>query len=464
MEPPEAPPLCRELWGSQEVTWYQGDPRGGLLRLRPPGARAGTGINQVLMRVLLPQGYPHSVSPDYLQYQCWDSLQALCSSLCSSLSARSVLQAMGVGDGAATVTGATLTWLLRDGVGMVTRITFTYLQGSRLDCEAKQWRLAADVINDAALLLELLAPDWPRAGPALLTLAAAGKCVVGVAGGATRTALAVHQARRDNVAEVAAKDSSQETLVNGLGLLLSLLLLPALEGRPWLTWGVVTLLLVTHVIANVRAVGALRLRSLNRPRLRLAVGGALRGGARGGGGAFAVPAPEEVNPREPLLPGFSTRLHLHLGAPLHRLVKSEAELLKAIECSPEQYLIVLRPEEGWVGVGLRRGSPPSTPLLACAHALLLEELLGPPLPPTAPMGAALRRMQGALRRCHAPGSVPWGVLAESSRIWRTLGPSFVDGLAAAGWETQRPLLAPDQWELEWAGPGGGASKEEPRPL
>ncbi|XP_033928387.1 RUS family member 1 isoform X4 [Melopsittacus undulatus] len=375
MEPPEAPPLCRELWGSQEVTWYQGDPRGGLLRLRPPGARAGTGINQVLMRVLLPQGYPHSVSPDYLQYQCWDSLQALCSSLCSSLSARSVLQAMGVGDGAATVTGATLTWLLRDGVGMVTRITFTYLQGSRLDCEAKQWRLAADVINDAALLLELLAPDWPRAGPALLTLAAAGKCVVGVAGGATRTALAVHQARRDNVAEVAAKDSSQETLVNGLGLLLSLLLLPALEGRP-----------------------------------------------------------------------------------------CEAELLKAIECSPEQYLIVLRPEEGWVGVGLRRGSPPSTPLLACAHALLLEELLGPPLPPTAPMGAALRRMQGALRRCHAPGSVPWGVLAESSRIWRTLGPSFVDGLAAAGWETQRPLLAPDQWELEWAGPGGGASKEEPRPL
>ena len=111
--------------------------------------------------------------------------------------------------------------------------------------------------------------------------------MVGVAGGATRAAIAVHQARRDNAAEVAAKDGSQvrgrdweglgytgrvweglvsaglywsvlvysglqwfilvctglywsllvytgqETVVNALGLLLALLLLPVLEGRPW---------------------------------------------------------------------------------------------------------------------------------------------------------------------------------------------------------------------------------------
>ncbi|XP_030330282.1 RUS1 family protein C16orf58 homolog [Strigops habroptila] len=291
MEPHEAPPLCRELWGSLEAARYRGDPRGGLQRLQPPGARPGSCLRQLAARVLLPQGYPQSVSPDYLRYQCWDSLQALCSSLAGALATRAVLQAMGVGDSAATATGATLTWVLRDGVGMVTRLSFACLQGSRLDCEAKQWRLAADVLNDAALLLELLAPGWPRAGPALLTLAAAAKCVVGVAGGATRAALAVHQARRDNVAEVAAKDSSQETLVNGAGLLLALLLLPALDGRPWLTWGVVALLLVTHLGANVGAVGALLLPTLNRPRLRLAMGGALRGGAEGGvakgGGAKA---------------------------------------------------------------------------------------------------------------------------------------------------------------------------------
>ncbi|NXV67769.1 RUS1 protein, partial [Molothrus ater] len=78
----------------------------------------------------------------------------------------------------------------------------------------------------------------------------------------------VHQARRDNVADVAAKDSSQETLVNGAGLLLSLLLLPLLDGRPWLTWATLVLLMAAHLGANLAAIGSLNFTSLNRPRLR----------------------------------------------------------------------------------------------------------------------------------------------------------------------------------------------------
>ncbi|KAM6288966.1 alpha-catulin-like [Aegotheles albertisi] len=53
---------------------------------------------------------------------------------------------------------------------------------------------------------------------------------------------------------------------------------------------------------------------------------------------------------------------------------------------------------GW-GLGCDTGPPPDTPLLACAQALLLEELLGPDLPPGAPMGDVLRPLQQRLRRC-----------------------------------------------------------------
>ncbi|XP_053909012.1 RUS family member 1, partial [Cuculus canorus] len=280
-------PLCRELWGSREVAQYREGFGGRLERLRGPGGNLAGRLRRAAARVLLPQGFPDSVSPDYVRYQCWDSAQALCSSLSGSLSTRALLTAVGVGDASATVTGAALAWLLRDGVGIVTRITFAWLQGSHLDCEAKQWRLAADLLNDVALVTELLAPVWPRAGPALLLLAAAVKCVVGVAGGATRAALAVHQARSDNVADVAAKDGSQETLVNGVGLLLALVLLPLLDGRPWLTAAVAVLLVVGHVVANVGAVRSLCLRAPNRPRLRLALRAALRGGATVGGGQSA---------------------------------------------------------------------------------------------------------------------------------------------------------------------------------
>ena len=56
-------------------------------------------------------------------------------------------------------------------------------------------------------------------------------------------------------------------------------------------------------------------------------------------------------------------------------------------------------------MGLRDGAPPDAPLRGCAHALLLEELLGADLPPMAPMGAALRPLQQRLRRCREYGVV-----------------------------------------------------------
>lgn len=39
------------------------------------------------------------------------------------------------------------------------------------------------------------------------------QAIVGVAGGATRAALTVHQARRDNLADISAKDGSQVAAV-----------------------------------------------------------------------------------------------------------------------------------------------------------------------------------------------------------------------------------------------------------
>lgn len=39
---------------------------------------------------------------------------------------------------------------------MVGRIGFAWWNGARLDSDAKQWRLFADVLNDAAIFLELV--------------------------------------------------------------------------------------------------------------------------------------------------------------------------------------------------------------------------------------------------------------------------------------------------------------------
>ena len=106
--------------------------------------------------VFLPEGYPSSVSSDYLSYQTWDTVQAFASSIAGSLATKvnnlfftraiiinlflspkrgcenlvfqAVLKGVGVGDESATALAATLTWLMRHGAGMVEQILFTWVQ------------------------------------------------------------------------------------------------------------------------------------------------------------------------------------------------------------------------------------------------------------------------------------------------------------------------------------------------
>lgn len=107
-------------------------------------------------------------------------------------------------------------------------------------------RLFADVLNDIAMFMEILAPYFPACFTLIVCTAGIFKVnkncnklsqmwfffffkkaekmwfemettnqvcllqsLVGVAGGATRAALTVHQARRDNMADISAKDGSQ---------------------------------------------------------------------------------------------------------------------------------------------------------------------------------------------------------------------------------------------------------------
>ncbi|XP_075438463.1 RUS family member 1, partial [Ascaphus truei] len=173
------------------------------------------------------------------------------------------------------------------------------------------FELFADVLNDAAIFMEILAPVFPSCFT--LTVCAAGvcKCIVGVAGGATRAALTVHQARRDNMADVCAKDGSQETLVNLAGLLVSLLLVPLVTESLWLTHLLFVLLTSFHLYANYRAVRAVVMETLNQSRLSIVIKHYLREGQ--------ILSPAAANQREPLLPGLGSQVPVSLGVPLRTL-------------------------------------------------------------------------------------------------------------------------------------------------
>ncbi|XP_045134284.1 RUS family member 1-like isoform X4 [Portunus trituberculatus] len=264
--------------------------------------------------VFLPQGYPESVSPDYLHYQFWDSMQAYCSSIAGALSLQATLVGLGVGEGTATPLAATLSWLLKDGSGMVASIFFAYWKGTQLDCNLKQWRLFADVTNDLNSMVRLVGPALPVPFLAVLCLSGVLGALVGVAGGSTRAALAVHQARCDNMADVSAKDGSQETLVNLAALFTNLTLLPFFTATLSTTWVTFLICVWLHLLANYKAMRALTLASLNRPRLLHLLSS---WAAPDAPPVTSLPSPAEANLAEPLLfgPAFIAAVWQSAAAP-----------------------------------------------------------------------------------------------------------------------------------------------------
>ncbi|XP_019247345.1 PREDICTED: protein root UVB sensitive 3 isoform X2 [Nicotiana attenuata] len=126
-------------------------------------SNAFTHISQRILQAFVPEGFPSSVTPDYVPFQVWDSLQGLSTYVRMMLSTQALLSAIGVGEKSATVIGATFQWFLRDLTGMVGGVLFTCYQGSNLDSNAKMWRLVADLMNDLGMLMDLVSPLFPSA-------------------------------------------------------------------------------------------------------------------------------------------------------------------------------------------------------------------------------------------------------------------------------------------------------------
>lgn len=211
-------------------------------------AKQQTGL---VAEIFLPKGYPESVSEDYITYQCWDSAQALCSSVMGALSANAVFKGIGVGDEGASALSATTNWILRQGLGKCASITFAYRSGAAIGTDSKRYRLLADIVNDCALTINLLSASVsPSIRPYIYACSSVCWAIVGIAGSCTRTALTIHQARANNAADVQAKDQSQETLVELLGLAVSYFIVSMIGNHPAAVLALFAIFIALHLICN----------------------------------------------------------------------------------------------------------------------------------------------------------------------------------------------------------------------
>ena len=90
--------VCVEYCRQQETRrWSMSGPSKHIVQ-EDVRASSSSPILGRLLRGFMPEGYPDSVTPDYLGFQVWDSIQALMSYVRGMLCSQAIMTGIGVGE------------------------------------------------------------------------------------------------------------------------------------------------------------------------------------------------------------------------------------------------------------------------------------------------------------------------------------------------------------------------------
>lgn len=88
-------------------------------------------------------------------------------------------------------------------MGRIATILFAHKLGTSLEPECKMYRLAADIFNDTAMILDCLSPAFPKAARVvILSLSSVLRSLCGVCAGSAKASLSAHFAKRGNLGEL----------------------------------------------------------------------------------------------------------------------------------------------------------------------------------------------------------------------------------------------------------------------
>ncbi|RLM66642.1 protein root UVB sensitive 1, chloroplastic [Panicum miliaceum] len=364
----------------------EGDAKGGgssvdVAALRRQLERSWRRCTDVAVQLLLPDGYPHSVSNDYLNYSLWRAVQGVASQISGVLSTQALLYAVGLGKGAIP-TAAAVNWVLKDGLGYLSKITLSKF-GRHFDVNPKGWRLFADLLENTAYGLEILTPVFPHLFVPIGAAAGAGRSAAALIQAATRSCFYAGFAVQRNFAEVIAKGEAQGMVSKFVGIGLGIVLANQIGSSVPLALISFAGVTAVHMYCNLKSYQSIQLRTLNPYRASLVFSEYLLSGK--------VPSVKEVNNEEPLFFNLSLggsrkgckilsaeakdaadRIcrRLQLGSKLSEIIETKEDACALFDLyKNEQYL--LTDYKGKFCIVLKEGSSPEDMLKSLFHVSYL---------------------------------------------------------------------------------------------
>ncbi|WCJ29030.1 hypothetical protein M5689_010693 [Euphorbia peplus] len=252
--------------------------------------------------LMLPEGFPLSVTSDYLDYSLWRAVQGVASQVSGVLATQALLYAVGLGKGAIP-TAAAIHWVLKDGIGYLSKI-FLSKYGRHFDVHPKGWRLFADLLENAAFGLEILTPAFPHHFVFIGAAAGAGRSAAALIQAATRSCFYAGFAAQRNFAEVIAKGEAQGMVSKFIGIGLGIGLANCIGSSIPLALASFSVVTLIHMYCNLKSYQCIQVRTLNPYRASLVFSEYLLSGQ--------VPPVKEVNDEEPLFPALNINLKSEL--------------------------------------------------------------------------------------------------------------------------------------------------------
>uniref|UniRef100_A0ACD5UA94 Uncharacterized protein n=1 Tax=Avena sativa TaxID=4498 RepID=A0ACD5UA94_AVESA len=362
---------------------------GELNALRRQLERSWRRCTDFALQLLLPDGYPHSVSSDYMQYSLWRGVQGVASQISGVLSTQALLYAVGLGKGAIP-TAAAVNWVLKDGLGYLSKILLSKF-GRHFDVNPKGWRLFADLLENTAYGLEILTPVFPHLFVPIGAAAGAGRSAAALIQAATRSCFYAGFAVQRNFAEVIAKGEAQGMVSKFLGIILGIALANQIGSSVPLALISFAGVTVVHMYCNLKSYQSIQLRTLNPYRASLVFSEYLLSGQ--------IPSVKEVNDEEPLFPNSSVGSQikqseilsaeakdaadticrrLQLGSKLSEIIENKEDAHALFDLyKDEQYLVT--DYKGKFCIVLKEGSSPEDMLKSIFHVnylYWLEKYMG----------------------------------------------------------------------------------------
>ncbi|MQL75033.1 hypothetical protein Taro_007398 [Colocasia esculenta] len=167
---------------------------------------------------------PRHVQENYMGYLRWKFLHRIFSSSLQVLATQAMFRAIGIGSSHALPSAAAVNWLLKDGLGRLSRCIYTASLGSAFDTNLKRVRFSTSILFSLSIGVELLTPSFPQHFLLLATLANIAKSISLAAYIATGSAIHRSFAIADNLGEVSAKAQLQTVCFDNLGLMLAAVL------------------------------------------------------------------------------------------------------------------------------------------------------------------------------------------------------------------------------------------------